>query len=513
MKSIRLFSSVILILILLVITTGMRPLAPMADISVNTFSDEYDSEVYPAGHCSLREAITAANTAAAFGGCPAGAMGADIIQLPAGHYLLTRSGPVEILNEFGDLNPGTDMQLVGTGSVIIDAGGDTGIGDRVIENDWAALTLNNLTITGGRAPAGAIDAWGGEGGGIRNVGSLTLINVTITDNRAGDGSIGGRGGGIYSISTLSIQDSVISNNRAGDGLIGTTNNGVGGSGGGIYFEGNSLSITNSSITGNIAGAGTPGKSGAMGGDGGGIFLANSLDNNITGTTISGNIAGSSSGSSGGQGGGIYNEKPLFLENSTISGNTSGSSTSELHSGGYGGGIAAYGAIVFHYSTIYDNHIGSGPSGDGLGGGIFSVSAYITLGSSILAGNLDSGGYASDCYSNGDVTSEDYNLIGSVTGCTFSGSISQSFMGMPGFALSPLGNYGGLTQTHRLTAGSLVIDQIPMGTNGCGSEPDNIDQRGWVRPVDGNGSGTAECDMGSFEYSADATFLPLIIKAP
>jgi CSLREA domain-containing protein len=510
MKTFHLFPSVIMILILLVITTGMRPLAPVADISVNTFSDEYDSEVYPAGHCSLREAITAANSGTAFGGCPAGSYGADIIQLPAGHYLLTRSGSSEDSNVSGDLDPGTDMQLVGTGSVIIDAGGDTGIGDRVIENFWGNLTLNNLTITGGRVPAGAIDVWGGDGGGIRNLGSLTLINVTISDNRAGDGSTGGCGGGIYSINTLSIHDSVISNNRAGDGMVGTTYNGVGGSGGGIFFEGNSLSIIDSSITGNIAGAGTPGISTAMGGDGGGIFLANSLVNNITGTTVSGNIAGSSSGASGGRGGGIYNEQPLFLDNSTISGNTSGSSTSESHTGGNGGGIAAYDDIVIHYSTIYNNQIGTGPS-DGLGGGIFSISAYITLGSSIVAGNLDNGGYASDCYSIGDVTSEDYNLFGNVTGCTFIGSISNSFMGMPGFALSPLGNYGGLTQTHRLTAGSLVIDKIPMGTNGCGSEPDNIDQRGWERPVDGNGSGTAECDMGSFEYSAQANFLPLILK--
>jgi CSLREA domain-containing protein len=480
MKSIRIFPSFVLIIILLALTTGMRPLAPAASINVTIFIDEYNDT---STGCSLREAITAANTDFPYGGCPAGS-GADIIQLPAGIYLLTRAGSVEESNVSGDLDITSEMTWVGTGSVTIDAGGDTGLGDRVIENsNSGTLTLNNLTITGGRAPDGSDDA----GGGIYNAHSLTLADVIVTGNHAGDGSSGGEGGGIYNYvnTTLIITDSVISNNRAGASSGVST----GGSGGGIYMNsGALLSITNSSITDNVAGAGVSG----TGGPGGGIYFYSTSDTIITGSTISGNTAGSSTGTVGGYGGGIYAATHLTLLNSTISGNTSGSSTSGSSRPGSGGGILVYDSALIRYSTIYDNHLGSGANG-GYGGGIIRNGGSITLGASIVAGNtVNSTGLYPDCYSPVDVISEDYNLIGHSTGCTLNPSPTHSILDPVSFSLPALGDNGGSTWTHALLPGNPALDQIPEATNGCGTIY-ATDQRGFTRPVGG------ACDIGAYEF--------------
>ena len=62
-------------------------------------------------------------------------------------------------------------------------------------------------------------------------------------------------------------------------------------------------------------------------------------------------------------------------------------------------------------------------------------------------------------------------------------------------LGPLQDNGGSTDTHALLSRSPAIDK---GTNaGC----PRTDQRGKVRPMDGDGKGKAVCDVGSFEKKA------------
>jgi hypothetical protein len=61
-------------------------------------------------------------------------------------------------------------------------------------------------------------------------------------------------------------------------------------------------------------------------------------------------------------------------------------------------------------------------------------------------------------------------------------------------LYPLGNFGGPTKTHYLMTGSPAID---AGSANC--PPPQIDQRGEVRPFDGDDDGTANCDIGAVEY--------------
>ena len=66
-------------------------------------------------------------------------------------------------------------------------------------------------------------------------------------------------------------------------------------------------------------------------------------------------------------------------------------------------------------------------------------------------------------------------------------------------LGPLKNNGGPTQTHALVAGSPAIDA--GNPNGCRDNSGALlqtDQRGFPRNVDGNGDGTARCDIGAVE---------------
>jgi hypothetical protein len=78
------------------------------------------------------------------------------------------------------------------------------------------------------------------------------------------------------------------------------------------------------------------------------------------------------------------------------------------------------------------------------------------------------------------------------------------VGAPFGTIWPQGNGGGLgnvsggsaTITNSaLQAGSPAIDAV---TGGC--PPPGNDQRNVVRPLDGNGDGTARCDIGAYELS-------------
>ena len=70
-------------------------------------------------------------------------------------------------------------------------------------------------------------------------------------------------------------------------------------------------------------------------------------------------------------------------------------------------------------------------------------------------------------------------------------------------VAPLGNYGGLTQTHALLAGSLAID---TGDDVKALAFDLLsDQRGEGRFGDGDGDDDAFVDIGAFELAADEYF--------
>ena len=59
--------------------------------------------------------------------------------------------------------------------------------------------------------------------------------------------------------------------------------------------------------------------------------------------------------------------------------------------------------------------------------------------------------------------------------------------------------GGLTQTLALVLGSPIIDAGGADCSDVNGNPLLTDQRGRPRVVDGNGDGTASCDIGAFEF--------------
>lgn len=239
--------------------------ASASTIGVSTIDDELN--VNPAA-CSLREAISSANSNSPIGGCTAGS-GADVIQLPAGEFKIVKPGSADDLNSTGDFDitgnePLTIEPSGQNDKVTIDGNGL----DRVFDQQSSALfQLNNLTVTGGQTPIVS------DGGGILNSGpgSLTLDGATVTDNQA---TVSGGGVDVYSGAT--IVNSTISDNRSGGG------------GGGIFAAGNSnLTVRSSTITDNEADydGGNPG-------EGGGFNDAMASSVNFTNVINAGNRDGS-----------------------------------------------------------------------------------------------------------------------------------------------------------------------------------------------------------------------------
>jgi CSLREA domain-containing protein len=381
--------------------------------------------------------------------------------------------------------------------------GGSGFAGGGIRNE-GALTLEDVAVTnntagsGGRGGAGTPDALGtgengmpggagGAGGGIYNAapGSLTLTNVTVSGNSAGNGGMGGQGG---------LGASSATGGKGGDG-------GCCGDGGGLDNAGGQVTITGSTFSGDHAGAGGSGGLGeepssgfggaggqGQGGSSGGAIATGgaTATMSITNSTLSGNFAGA--GGNGGNGG-ATSDVPIV---NWASGGGAGN-------GSTGGGLFVSGGATATLTnvTIDANQVGgpgtpgtvgSTPSCGGpncghplpgtpgnpaFGGGVYdSTTPATTLTDSLLAAN-ELGNCA------GNLTDGNHNLsFGVSAGCP------------AGFAhgdpkLGSLADNGGPTQTVALQAGSAAIGQGA----GCAA----TDQRGVARP--------AKCDIGAYELSA------------
>lgn len=227
----------------------------------------------------------------------------DTIQIAAGTY--TES-----------LTINKDITIAGASreSVFLDGGASHRV---ILTHPGVTATLSKLTVQNGKM----LSNWGG---GIYNMGELTLTDVHIKDCEALIG------GGVVNLGPrLSITDSMISNNKAtsehGGGLanrydspevvpvvllknvaiFNNTSTNTGGMGGGIHNGGsNSLMVlTNVTISGNSSNAGA-----------GGIFNTNSARTRLINVTVANNISGSDAG-------GIINDAEIEFYNTIIADNS------------------------------------------------------------------------------------------------------------------------------------------------------------------------------------------------
>ena len=139
--------------------------------------------------CRLRDAITAANTDTATGGCPAGS-GVDTIELPVDAAISLTEPDNDSDGPNGLPSVTSEITIIGNGTALQrdEAGGtpDFRIFHVAADGD---LLLNGLTVRNGSAQ-GEFPA---SGGGILNRGALELTNCTISGNTAGFDDLGGGG--------------------------------------------------------------------------------------------------------------------------------------------------------------------------------------------------------------------------------------------------------------------------------------------------------------------------------
>jgi hypothetical protein len=375
-----------------------------------------------------------------------------------------------------------------------------GVGVGIFVSASGVLTLESSVVR---------DNFADTGGGIGNLGSVTLNDSTVSDNDAVF-----TGGGIWNgaDATLTLTNSTVSGNE--------TN----GNGGGIYNDGGDVTLTGSEVIENVArGDGVGDGGGGIFNDGGTLDLTKSTVSNnetertgggiesagtltLNNSTIIGNTAGTS-------GGGIWNEDTMTVENSAIVGNSANfggsgirnwgtltvtNSTIFDNAGRTGGGIDNSGTLTLTNSTI------SGNSADIAGGGIWNSDTVIVQNSTISGNSAGEGG---GIRNSGDVTVKNSIVAESPSGgnCslpggTFTGEgdnldddgTCTGFEEVPDVMLGPLADNGGPTFTHALLPDSPAIDAVTDCTLEDGVTPVATDQRGVPRPQ------REACDIGAFE---------------
>ena len=515
-----------------------EPIPPGPGVTIDVVGVEEPSSPDPDNNCmgtdpvtcaTLREAIMFANANTAEGGTQT----QDTIVLPAGTYTLTIEGldetfepgesPEEsptVLNEpdasIGDLDITESLIIEGAGSglTIIQWDDAASSKDRLLhiydplEDVFAeirGITVTNGLLTsvslgegppsdfgdeptewqGHRAGAGIAmgaaagaslfdpnlegqehsagrggsqkpDDPGGEVGGSYQ---LTLSDVEITGN-ATDGD----GGGLYNAGPVTASGIVVTDNQCGK------------NGGGIYNEGDS-EIEDSTIAGND------------GEGGGGIFAtgnpATSLQ--IRGTTLSGNSA---------IGGGAISARVVTVNftNSTISGNIGAD---------VGGGVYANGVVSLVNCSVVGNEAVGAEMFGGAGVNVFnSGSVSVTMVNTLLSGNeagTEEGSREANCGCTGNqqncvtgnrkIDTTGHNLSDDDS-CNLDAEGDLDDVADAG--IGPLEDNEGPTLTHALLENSPAIDA------GDNEACPNNDQRGGIRPADGDEDGELICDIGAFE---------------
>lgn len=404
--------------------------------------------------CSLRAAIQESNALA----------GSDTIVLGAGDIDLSLAGTAEDSAASGDLDVTSVITLrgAGRGASRIDAA-DL---DRVFDVlAGGSLQLEALRFGGGMQSSlgGGETATSGGGLLVRAGADAQLVDVTVQANRARR-----NGAAIAVLGSLRASRVLLLDNRTEESFS---------AGGGFYVgaTATSLVVEDSEIRGNFAHHGGAIHSNAAAAT---IRFERSL--------LVGNAAFG--------GGALYanlGNSQWLLRNVTISDN----------SADVGGAVFGDGAneLRFEHCTITRNHA----SGSNNGGAIFDVRGSanpnfipIELVNTLVSGNTQVFGRECNTVFPDVIVSGGGTLHPPGDACRMRAGVGDIAAVAAG--LAALADNGGYTRTHALLPDSIAIDAaLPAA---CPA----VDQRGRVRPLDGNGDGQAFCDIGAFEFD-DAIF--------
>jgi hypothetical protein len=202
----------------------------------------------------------------------------------------------------GQLEISKSLTIQGPGAGQLTVSGDSL--SRVFQVDQkVTVTLSGMTISNGYAGANLFNHYNYDGGGILNLGTLTVSSCTLSGNHADNTTFLGTkgGGGIYNAGTLTVSNSTLTSNQAGD------------SGGGIFNAG-TATISGCTLS-------SPGPHDQINPNawqsanfGGGIFNTGTMT--VNSCTFSYNVAWT-------DGGAIDNAGGLTVSNSVFSGNIAG----------------------------------------------------------------------------------------------------------------------------------------------------------------------------------------------
>lgn len=324
-------------------------------IAVTTPSDEFGGNT--AGTCSLREAIEAVNLHHDFGGCTLDGTAPYTIQLAAGTYTLSLTGNGEDANQTGDLDIHAPLTISGAGadSTVIQGGATA---ESAIDRIFHVMPTADVVLAGLTIENGAPES-DGNGGGILNLGNVTINDSALTNNRALGDEPGQGGGALYngpnSIATLN--NTTVTLNQANTGL---------GNGGGIFNGPNALLTVNG---GTISENSTARAGGGIENNAGFVTLNNlTLNNNLAAIN----------------GGGLHTSGPGTV---TMSGGEAQGNVANAEGGALWN--SAGGSMVVENALIQGNRA-SGADADQGGGGLFSDGGLLSVINSTIISNTADG---------------------------------------------------------------------------------------------------------------------------
>ncbi len=266
------------------------------------------------GLVTLREALQSANGDANINAdvIGVGAYGVDTIQ-----FSVLFSSP-QIISNTAEQLVSDSVAIVGTsaGNVTIDGATINRVFHVEKTGSQIVVTFKNMTIQNGKATSTLTG--GADGGGIYNHDENVTIDSCVIDSNQAD-----EGGGVSQNAaggSLTVINTTISNNKATLAL---------GDGAGVNVEAaGTLSVQNSTITGCNAV-----------GQGGGFYSVGAVNATFTNTMITNNIANALLfAGAGGYFVGAVGNSTLTLSGCTVSGNINGGATAD------GAGIAVAGSV-------------------------------------------------------------------------------------------------------------------------------------------------------------------------